>query len=266
MISINGQSIAEACTNGVSVAEIYNNGVKVWPMSSTSSIYYIKWTPTDVEGSFIMNNGETKWFDDYNGFYTGPFYFSYNGEITSRIKMCFLDSVAFKSTGITNVWTNCEYISTAAFKECTSLTYADLRCIVLGEQVFSSCTSLFRVELPNCQLIHFAAFDGCTSLTYVSLPNVERINYYAFYNCTSLNDVYLPNCYFIGDCVFGHCSNLSTITLGYSGGVVSFGGSPFSSTPLYWGSGTIYVPRDLVASYEQAYPSYSSIFKRIPNQ
>lgn len=264
MVTTFGNSIHSAFTYGFPVKEIYCNGVLVWPLSN--SFYYIKWTPTSISGPFLMNSGQTMYLEDYDGFYSGPFYIDpVEPSYSSYVSRCEIDTSAFQSNSeIVTVVTNCEEINAGAFAYCPSLIYAHAKCYRLWNGAFVGCSSLFSVELPNCSYISWKAFQSCTNLTYVSIPKCEFLGFEVFCDCKALDNLYLPDCSYIYDNAFMGCTNLTTITFGYSG-IVSFGGNMFSNTPIGSLSGRIYVPRDWLASYKERYPYYSTIFYQIPN-
>lgn len=73
---------------------------------------------------------------------------------------------------------------------------ASLPVTRIGEWVFSGCTGLTSITLPNSvEEIGWEAFSGCTSLTSITIPNsFTIIRDDAFAGCTSLNAIY-----FVGD-------------------------------------------------------------------
>lgn len=64
---------------------------------------------------------------------------------------------------------------------------------MIGQSVFSGCTSLASVDIPNgVTTICIFAFSGCTSLASLAIPDtVTKIEIMAFENCSSLLSVSL---------------------------------------------------------------------------
>ena len=84
----------------------------------------------------------------------------------------------------------------------------------IGEQAFSSCTSLTSVTIPDSVTsIGDKAFYDCTSLTSVTIPgSVTSIGDNAFYDCTSLSTVTIPDSVTsIGNAAFYKCAALDTV-------------------------------------------------------
>ena len=103
---------------------------------------------------------------------------------TSAFEDCSLKSIIIPDS-VTN-------IGTAAFSGCRYLT-----SVIIGsnsikkieKSVFSGCTSLQSISIPNgVTSIGENAFYFCTSLTDISIPSsVKNIDYDAFYNCKIQN-------------------------------------------------------------------------------
>ena len=140
----------------------------------------------------------------------------------------------------------------------------------MGDHVFSDCTELKDVTLPNIrQNIVSGMFAGCTSLEKIVLPEtVTAIRESAFKNCTSLKDITwskapeiiesnaFRNCSAltevaipgtvksIGDCAFLNCDALTTVTIPDS--VTSIGKQAFydcdALTTVKLGSGLKSIP------------------------
>ena len=140
----------------------------------------------------------------------------------------------------------------------------------MGDHVFSGCTELKEVTLPNIrQNIMAGMFEGCTSLEKIVLPEtVTAIRESAFKNCTSLKDITwskapeiiesnaFRNCSAlkevtipgtvksIGDCAFLNCDALTTVTIPDS--VTSIGKQVFydcdALTTVKLGSGLTEIP------------------------
>ena len=86
----------------------------------------------------------------------------------------------------------------------------------IGEEAFSSCTTLALIDIPNSVTsIGRRAFSGCTKLTSVYIPDsVTTIGDYAFENCTGLTSVKISNSVkSIGEKVFSMCYGLTSISI-----------------------------------------------------
>lgn len=59
------------------------------------------------------------------------------------------------------------------------------------QSMFSGCTSLVTLELPNVTSVAMNGCTGCTNLKTVKLASASSLNAYCFQNCTSLKDLYL---------------------------------------------------------------------------
>ena len=191
MVEVFGNNIISAFTEGTPVKAIYtkNYNFRVWPD------YTLTWSPTDISGSFIIG-GEVRWLQDYSGVYNGPFLSSstiINGNI---VYVKYLDSSAFMSTGITEVYTTLEWISHSAFKDCTSLDTVSMPYArIIEGYAFQSCTNLRNIELPRAQFIYREAFGGCHNLSKISLPECTRLGGIDIFRaCRNLQSVYLPKC------------------------------------------------------------------------
>ena len=113
-------------------------------------------------------------------------------------------------------------IKNRLFSNCTSLTTINLpECTTLGYQAFMNCTNLTTVNLPECTRIKEDTFINCTNLVTVDLPKCTTIESNAFANCTSLTTIDLPECVDLGTwgprvsemSVFAYCTNLTTVNL-----------------------------------------------------
>ena len=144
-------------------------------------------------------------------------------------------------------------IKNRLFSNCTSLTTINLpECTTLGYQAFMNCTNLTTVNLPECTRIKEDTFINCTNLVTVDLPKCTTIESNAFANCTSLTTIDLPECTSIGNTAFAGCTNLTTIILS-NNQVVTLGNiNAFNNSPIVYGTGYVYVPDNLVNSYKTA--------------
>ena len=99
----------------------------------------------------------------------------------------------------------------------------------IGEDAFSSCSSLTTVEIPDSVTsIGDYAFSYCSSLTTVEIPDsVTSIGNSAFFNCSSLTTVEIPDSVTsIGSSAFSGCIALTKVEIPDS--VTSIGSSAFS--------------------------------------
>lgn len=133
------------------------------------------------------------------------------------------------------------YISSGAFKDCSSLTSIVIPegVIEIGSDAFWGCTSLKSIVIPeSVKEIGASAFHGCTSLTDVIFPkktvllrtgvfegctslenfvipeSVKEIEPYIFHGCTNLKNIVIPkNVTKIGFHAFYGCPNLESIVV-----------------------------------------------------
>lgn len=88
--------------------------------------------------------------------------------------------------------------------------------VKLGNQVFSGCSSLKTVTLPNSlEEIPYECFANCISLTEITLPDgLVSIESKAFQGCTNLRSINIPaSVTTMGSYVFDGCSNLSSFSV-----------------------------------------------------
>lgn len=162
-----------------------------------------------------------------------------------------------------------------AFRACRSLTSVVIPNSVtsIGEYAFYECDSLASVVIPNSVTsIGKNAFNYCGALRSIELPSsLESIEKQVFYNCKSLESVRIPDLVtIIDDWAFYDCDNLREVTLGKSVREVkreSFGAFGdrtrlsriccYAQVPPFFVNGyssvTLYVPRESLELYKQAY-------------
>jgi hypothetical protein len=155
-----------------------------------------------------------------------------------------------------------------------SITAVESNATTVRLYAFFRLSSLTTVSLPNATDIGSSAFTSCTALTSVSLPKVKIINTYGFQKCSALISINLPSVTAIYNSGFQECSNLSVVDLGviktiaaaafYSctslnkliirGSTVCSLNSinALNGSQITAGTGTIYVPDDLVDDYKSA--------------
>ena len=92
-----------------------------------------------------------------------------------------------------------------------TITAASGSCTLIGDGVFSGCTSLALASFPSCTTISNHAFRGCTYLSLASFPACTAIGSWAFYGCTSLSLASFPACKTIGSSAFRSCTSLVSL-------------------------------------------------------
>lgn len=128
----------------------------------------------------------------------------------------------------------------------------------VGTNMFTSCSKLTTVDLPNATSIGTNAFYDCYALESVNIPNAVAIYNGAFTDCYALKTIDLPNATSIGSNVFSGCS-MDSIYL-RSKTMCTCTGDPNIAS-----STTIYVPESLIDSYKTAtyWSRYASKFKTL---
>ena len=124
----------------------------------------------------------------------------------------------------------------------------------IAQSRFSYSDSLKKIDLPNCTYADYYAFRNCSSLTDVNLPKLTSIRNSVFYGCASLVTLDLPSVTNIEASGFPSCTKLTNLVLRRTSAITTLANvNAFQSTPFRNGTGgTVYVPRDLVSSYESA--------------
>ena len=116
-------------------------------------------------------------------------------------------------------------IGSCAFYYLTKLAEVTLSDTVtrFGRNVFSNCSSLNSLTIPNGVTNLYGAFENCSNLTNISIPDGVTNISYAFKNCSSLTRITLPNSVTNINSAFSGCSNLISITI--PDGVTSINGT-----------------------------------------
>ena len=159
----------------------------------------------------------------------------------------------------------------------TQLTELDLPELVeaRGLWAFTNNTHLARVSVPKLLTCGQAAFKGCSALTSFSAPVLTRAETEAFRDCTSLTDVRFPSytdavtsglfntctalevadmykASQVANLAFKACAALKALVLRNTTLVSLQQTYAFTGSGVEAGTGYIYVPRDLIATYQAA--------------
>lgn len=159
-----------------------------------------------------------------------------------------------------------ESIGAYAFYECSGLTSVDFpNATSISRYAFGYCRALTTADFPNVTSIDIFAFYVCISLTSANFPNVTSISNYAFATCTSLTTADFPSVTSVGSSVFVDCKALTSVILRSTTMARLDGTSAFNNTPIKNGTGYIYVPSALIASYQSAsnWSTYSAQFRAL---
>ena len=167
-------------------------------------------------------------------------------------------------------------VGQGVFQRCTSLTSAYLPALSnpgTGGYQFAYCTSLTTISLPKCAPGQHM-FDGCTALVTAvfghdpSLVTPVTMNQYTFSKCTNLEAVDMTTISKINNSDFANCSKLVTLILRRSDDITTLNNiNAFTNSPFASGKsgGTLYVPEDLITSYQSA-TNWSTILGYANNQ
>ena len=157
-------------------------------------------------------------------------------------------------------------IGNYVFDSCSQLTTADFPMATsIGSYAFNGCSKLTTIDFPVTKFIGTYAFNGCSQLTTIDFPMVTNIGNYAFRDCSQLTTADFPMATSISRSAFYSCSKLNALAL-RSQSLCSLGNSnAFSGTPIYNGTGYIYVPSSLLDSYKSAtnWSTYATQFRAL---
>ena len=147
------------------------------------------------------------------------------------------EPLSLKLSGMLNIF---DFMTIRTTPSLEHLDISRVNLSVLPEQVFSGCTNIKSLILPNTltaiksyalsktllvsisipasvETIEEYAFEGCEALTSIEIPaSVEKIGELAFYGCTSLQTVTFKKgsqLKTIEMSVFGHCKALASIEI-----------------------------------------------------
>ena len=184
-----------------------------------------------------------------------------------------IDRYAFQASGLKTfeIPTAVKTIPEGVFYGCDNLTTINLHDDItdIGSSVFKNCSNLILTKLPdNLTSIGSAAFSGCKKITSLNLPSgVTKLDSMIFINCSALAEM---TCYgaitSISTSVFANCTNLKKIVLPNITSVPTLSNwNAFNNTGISNKTGYIYVPDDLVASFQSAsnWSTYASQIKGV---
>lgn len=169
-----------------------------------------------------------------------------------------------------------------------TLTSIDSNVTSIVAYACRGLSKLKTVNLPNATSIGTYAFYYCTILNNINAPKVTSLGTYAFYNCDKLPNVNFPlattipsQCFYscsvltkadfdaaksVAASAFAYCESLTALILRRSDAICTLANkNAFVDTPIASGTGYIYVPSALVASYQanSVWKTYAAQFRAI---
>ena len=164
---------------------------------------------------------------------------------------------AFNGGGLTVVSGDTDYSGDVVIPSTVSYDGKVYSVTSIGGKVFSSCSGLTSVEIPNSvTTIGESAFEGCSNLTSVVIgESVRYIGSSAFSACYNLNLVVIPNSVMsIGNYAFSSCYGLTSVVIPSS--VKSIGNYTFSSCS---GLTSVVIPNSVTIIGDNAFYGCSSL-------
>lgn len=159
----------------------------------------------------------------------------------------------FIEGSITTVESDVTTVRLYAFFRLSSLATVSLpNATEIGSSAFTRCTTLTSVSLPKVKIINTYGFQGCSALTFINLPSVTAIYNSGFQECSNLSVVDLGVIKTIAAATFYSCTSLNKIIIRSSTVCNLNSTNALSGSLIAAGTGTIYVPDDLVDDYKSA--------------
>ena len=179
-------------------------------------------------------------------------------------------------------------IGNNAFVSCSELINADFHAVTsIGNSVFKYCKALLTADYPVATSIGTEAFYQCEKLKTANFPVATSIGNYAFYKCYDLKNANFPVATSIGNDALERCNTLTKADFPVATSIGSYAfyycsalkalilrsetmcklsnANAFTYTPIKSGTGYIYVPSALLASYQAAtnWSTFSAQFRAI---
>lgn len=129
-----------------------------------------------------------------------------------------------------------------AFANC-AISYLSIPNLVIGDMQCFSYNPILSVVFPELSYVSTGMFQNCTELISADFSNIASIQRLAFCDCTDFETLIIRTNYVIG------IENIMT----------------FSGTKIESGEGYIYVPSELIESYQttSGWSVYASQFRSI---
>ena len=132
--------------------------------------------------------------------------------------------------------------------------------------IFAYCTALTSVSAPELQSLHTQMFYYCQALEEAVFPKVSSLNSGVFNNCTNLTKIDLGGAITrLSSAFMANASKVSALILRGVTTVPTLGTSAFTSSTIKSGTGYVYVPKELEATFKVAsnWSTYASQIRAI---
>ena len=119
--------------------------------------------------------------------------------------------------------------------------------------IFAYCTALTSVSAPELQSLPTQMFYYCQALEEAVFPKVSSLNSGVFNNCTNLTKIDLGGAITrLSSAFMANASKVSALILRGVTTVPTLGTSAFTSSTIKSGTGYVYVPKELEATFKVA--------------
>lgn len=136
----------------------------------------------------------------------------------------------------------------------------------IGQNALFGCTKLLTIDIPNVTSLGASSLNKSgTSTTKLHIPKVTSYGWGAISNAY-FGEIKLEGIGNINASVIQSCSKLKSLILSRTDKIISLvGTSQLSGTPIASGTGYIYVPSSLVATYQTAtnWSTYAAQFRAL---
>ena len=173
-----------------------------YPGGKTGKKFTTLKTVTEISTEAFVGNDKLRTVKLSNGLKTIEDYAFYESRIKKISFPSTLKKIGYRafsnSDSLDNVTipTSVTQISSWAFAECGGLKSLKIKGsskLVLGRNVFESCSSLKKVKLPVVKSSSGGTFENCTGLKKVTISkDVKKIYKKDFADCPNLNKITIP--------------------------------------------------------------------------
>lgn len=169
----------------------------------------------------------------------------------------------YNSTNMTSVYLPvCTSISTYCLSGMQISSLSLPECTDIGNSSFNNCKKIIKLELPKCKTIGSSCLANIL-ITELILPECTSIGNSSLSGLTNCTYVDLPKCTSLVNYALRNSSKLATLIL-RSETMCTLSNYALNSTKIWNGTGYVYVPSALVASY-QAATNWKTIYGKNAN-